>query len=60
MLTPEQYRALKSLDDNTPGPVRIRADIVLDMFDDQLLWAMPTSKGHEAIQEYEAAHNITT
>ena len=61
MLTPEQYEALKAikaLDDNPSGSVKINAELVLDLFDDQLLWAMPTRKSHAAISEYEAAHNI--
>ena len=55
MLTPAQYRALKALDDDTPGPVALNAELVLDLFDDQLLWARPTRKGHDAIREYEEA-----
>ena len=57
MLTTAQYMALNALDDDTPGPVALNAELVLDLFDDQLLWARPTRKGHDAIREYEAAHD---
>ena len=56
MLTDAQYQALKALGDDTPGPVALNAELVLDLFDGKLLWARPTRKGHDAIRDYVDGH----
>lgn len=59
MLTPAQYKALKALDDGSPGPIAVDQDTLTYLVDGLLVFLRPTFKGHVAIREYEAAQAQT-